>query len=277
MGSDRSQSVLFLPWHGYQPFDFTGDRGVATPADAFFRTAALSSDAVELGDLRTSSTSRRQKYVDELVARGGADAFGRLVAPLGVRWVVLAHGNEDEAYTWVSRQPDLELVLTTPSIDLYRVAAEGTGRVGARRSVPGVAALVLAADEGRLGTEAITSTGADDGSLPSSTSGGITRTSRTTWTVDAGAPGWVVIPEEWSAGWQVSGRSGEPTLAGTVALRVDGGPGKVEFAPWTTLRLGLAVSVAGLLVLLALGLVEHRGDIARFVGRHSRRHPSARA
>jgi hypothetical protein len=276
MESDGSQGLLFLPWHGYQPFGFTGGRGVATPADAFFRTPALSSEAVELGDLRTSSTSRRQKYVDELVARGGADAFSRLVAPLGVRWVVLAHGPEDEAYSWLSRQPDLERVLATPSIDVYRVTAEGTGRVGARRSIPSVAALVLAADDGLLGTEAVTSTGDDDGALPSSASGGITRTSRTTWTVDAGAAGWVVIPEEWSAGWQVSGRSGEPTLAGTVAVRVDAGRSKVEFAPWTTLRLGLAVSVAGLLLLLALGLVEHRGDIALFVGRHSRRHPSAR-
>ena len=29
-----SGSVMFLPWHGYQPFTFTGGRTVATPAGA---------------------------------------------------------------------------------------------------------------------------------------------------------------------------------------------------------------------------------------------------
>lgn len=275
------EAVLFLPWHGYQPFAFTDGRGVATPAEAFFRRPAISSDAVELAELRTSSTSLRQAYVDQLVARGGGGAFGRLVAPLGVRWVAVARGEEDDAYAWVARQPDLERVLSTESMDVFRVIPDGTGRVEARRDLADLDAVVAAARTGVLGTEAVTAgagpPAADSGELPSTAAGGIERSSRTTWTVAPGAPGWVVVPEEWSTGWQVEGRPGVPTAAGTVALPVAADAAVVEFAPWTWLRRGLAVSLLGLAGLLVLGLVEHRADIALFVGRHSRRHPEARA
>ena len=44
---------LFLPWHAYQPFEFSGDRTIATPSNAFFDRSVLTSDAVELPGLRT--------------------------------------------------------------------------------------------------------------------------------------------------------------------------------------------------------------------------------
>ena len=58
---------LFLPWHGYQPFSFTDERTVATPAAAFFPEPTLSSSAVELGPLRSGSTSTQQAVLDELI------------------------------------------------------------------------------------------------------------------------------------------------------------------------------------------------------------------
>jgi hypothetical protein len=216
--------ALFLPWHGYQPFAFTDGRSVATPAEAFFRRPVLSSDAVEVGALRTDSTSQRTAYVDQLVAQGGGPAFARLLAPLGVRYVVLARGQEDATYAWVAGQPGLTKVLETDSVAVYRVEPSGTGRVVSRQVQPTVRSAQATAEAGRLGTEAVTASGVDEGLVPSTSSGGLHRTGPTSWALDAGPPGWVVVPEEFSPGWKVDGRSGQPTLAGTVALRAGGGP-----------------------------------------------------
>jgi hypothetical protein len=124
---------------------------------------------------------------------------------------------------------------------------------------------------GQLGSEAVTTSGSNDGQLPSTASGGLHRTGPTSWSVDAGTPGWVVVPEEWSPGWKVEGLSGQPTLAGTVALRVSGGATEVNYSPWVWIRFGIIVSMLTLLGLLALGLWEHRVELADLVpGRHER-------
>jgi hypothetical protein len=254
------EAVLFLPWHGYQPFAFTGSRTVATPAAAFFRRPVLSSDAVELGPVRTNSVSRRMAYVQRLVAAGDAGGLGRLVAPLGVRYVALARDRETEAYAWLDRQGDLTPVLRAPEFTLYRVEPVGTGRVvGSRRGDYEEASAW--AGRGVLGSEAVLVDGADRGPVPSSASGGIRRTSSTSWQVGRGTPGWVVIPEEWSPGWAAAGLPVRRTAAGTLAVQVGAGAVTVRYTPWRWLRLGLIVSLLSLVVLIVAGLVEHRRDL----------------
>jgi hypothetical protein len=268
---DGQEGALFLPWHGYQPFDFTDDRSVATPAEVFFRRDVISSDAVELGDLRTGSTSRRIAYVDRLVAAGGAGgSFGRLVAPLGVRYVVLARGPEDAAYSWVGRQDDLRLVLDTDSVRVYEVVPTGTGRVVGQRVVSGLDELAALADSGALGTESVV-TGAPAPAERSDVAGGLLRDGTTRWLLDPGTPGWVVVPEEYAPGWRLDGRSGVPTAAGTVAVRAGASAGEIEYEPWGLIRLAILASSAVLVLLVLAGLVEHRAELARVVrGRHSR-------
>jgi hypothetical protein len=113
--------MLFLPWHGYQPFPFTQDRTVATPAAAYFRGSVLSSSAVEVGPLRSDSTSKQQAAVDVLVAAGGGTDFAGSLANLGVTHVGLSRGVEDDRHTWVGEQPGLTQVLDDPTFALYRV------------------------------------------------------------------------------------------------------------------------------------------------------------
>ncbi|MFC3538880.1 hypothetical protein ACFOPG_24490 [Couchioplanes caeruleus subsp. azureus] len=260
---DGDEAVLFLPWHLYQPFSFSGSRTVATPAAAFFRRPVLSSDAVELGPVRTNSVSRRMAYVQRLVAAGGAGAFGRLVAPLGVGYVVLARDREADLYAWLDAQDDLRRVLRTPELDVYRVEARGTGRVVAARP-GGYDEAVALANRGTLGTEAVLPDGQAREPLPSTASGGIHRTSSTSWDVAPGTPGWVVIPEEWSPGWSAGGLPSAPTAAGTVAVAAGAEAATVHYEPWRWLRLGLIASVLSLLVLLVIGLLEHRKDLVRW-------------
>ncbi|MEZ5117860.1 MAG: hypothetical protein R2737_16485 [Candidatus Nanopelagicales bacterium] len=266
--------VIFLPWHGYQPFDFTDGRSVATPAEAFFRRPVITSDSVELKGLRTDSVSLRMAYLDRLVAEGGGGtSFGRMVAPLGVRYVALSTQREADRYTWLDDQSDLELVFESDSMRLYEVLPSGTGRVVSSRTVPGVdRALVLAAED-ELGTEAVVTEGTDDGTLPSSASGELVRDAATRWIVRPGTAGWVVVPEEWSPGWQVDGSSGVPTVAGTVAVRAGGDETVVEYAPWRWMRLGAAVSLLTLVVLVVVGLLEHRSEVRVLLRRRHARAP----
>ncbi|MEV4279449.1 hypothetical protein [Actinoplanes xinjiangensis] len=255
------ESVLFLPWHQYQPFTFTSARTVATPAGAFFRRPVLSSDATELGPVRSNSASRRMAYLDEVIARGGGGGFGRLIAPLGVRYVVLARDRESDTYAWLGRQRDLAPVLRTAELDVYRVTVDGTGRVVSARDGDLADALGWAGG-GHLGTEAVLS-GAGDGVVPSAASGGARRDGSTRWHVAEGAPGWVVLPEEWSANWTAGDQVTRPTVAGTVAVRAGSGAFTVRYTPWKWLRLGLAVSLFSLTALLVAGVLEHRREWLR--------------
>ena len=254
--------ALFLPWHAYQPFSFSDYRTIATPANAFFSRTVLTSDAVELPGLRTDSTSLRTAYVDRLVADGGGGAFGRLVAPLGVEYVVLAKTPELLNYSWVADQSDLDLVLDTETMAVYRVVPRGIGRV-LTSWVADYPAAVEAAEGGKLGSQAVLPGSTEGRPSPAEESGALTRQSPTAWRVEPGSAGWVVIPEEYSEGWQIDGRPGVPTLAGTVAMEVGPEVTTVEYAPWRFLRPATLASLGVLGLLIIGGLIEHRHAFSR--------------
>ena len=267
--ADSGGSVLFLPWHAYQPFNFTDERTIATPAAAFFSTPALASDAVELPGLPTDSTSLRTAFVTRLVALGGGADFGRSTAALGITHVVLADTADSGDYAWVDSQPGLTRIDVGPGMSVYEVAARGTGRVVSAQSLSfdeWQAALALegaAAD----GTQAVLdpSTTPGERGPTSAESGGVDKVAPTRWDVAAGAPGWVVIPEEWSASWQVAGRSGVPTTAGTIAFDLPADAQVIEFSTWQLLKPALAVSLLALGLLVAGGVVEHRRDTSLLI------------
>ncbi len=173
----------------------------------------------------------RTAYVDRLVADAGAGAFGRLVAPLGVEYIVLAKTSELADYVWIDDQPDLRKVLDTSSMSVYQVVPRGTGRVVDAWATT-YEQLVASAAAGGVGSEAVLNGTGSDAPPVSDLSGGLTRLSPTRWRVEAGPAGWVVLPEEYSDGWQVGGRSGVPTLAGTVALEAGAESFDIDYAPW---------------------------------------------
>ncbi len=267
MGTGDGQ-VLFLPWHGYQPFAFTGGRTVATPAQAFFRRTVLASDAVELPAVRTDSTSLRTAYVDRLVAGAGFGVFGTLVAPLGVSYVVVAKNSASTNYSWVSRQRGLVLVMHAPTLDLYRVTAEGTGRVVVGRGETFMQ-VVQRAQSGASGTEAALRKSNVSSSATSTAFGDIAKKSSVAWQVSQGAAGWTVIPEEYAAGWQAHGADavvhGHPTVAGTIAFDLTSGPTTISYRPWSFLWPSLVLSVLFLIGLVVAGLFEHRREVRRLL------------
>ena len=269
----RGQGLaLFLPWHAYQSFDFSQNRTIATPSNAFFGRSVLTSDAVELPGLRTDSTALRTAYVSRLVADGGGGAFGRLVAPLGVEYIVLAKTVAYGDYAWVDEQPDLLQVLDTAAMTVYRVLPQGTGRVVHRR-VATYEELLTQVASGGVGSEAVTATGDTSDATVSVDSGDIRKAGETTWTVGPGAPGWTVIPEEFSPGWQVDGRSGQPTVAGTIAFDLSGEPATVTYAPWRYLLPATLASLLALAGLVAAGVWAHRQELLATLQRQGQAGP----
>ena len=216
--------MLFLPWHGYQPFSFTDDRTVATPASAFFPAPVLSSSAIELGPLRTDSASRQQAAMDELVASGGGSDFAASLSRLGVTTVALSRGPEDDRYAWLADQPGLTLLADTGDLTTYAVDVP----------VPGLERLSAAGPA--------------------------------QYTVAAGRPGTVILPVEYSSGWQIDGQPGRPTAEGTIAFEVGPERQQIVYTPWSRIKVGIIVSLLALLAILVAGLVEHRQDLRRLRG-----------
>jgi hypothetical protein len=211
--------LLFLPWHGYQPFAFTQDRTVATPAGAYFPGSVLSSSAVEVGPLRSDSTSRQQARMDELVASGGGADFASSLANLGITHVALSRGPEDDRYAWVAQQPNLTQVLDDPALALYRVDVPVAGLDRLKTAGPAQ------------------------------------------FTVLPGTPGTVILPVEYSTGWELDGRPGTATPEGTIAFEVGAEEAQIVYRPWSRIKLGIIASLGALMVILVAGLVEHRADL----------------
>jgi hypothetical protein len=211
--------TLFLPWHGYQPFAFTDERTIATPAAAFFPGPVLSSSAIEVGPLRSDSTSEQQRAMDELVAAGGGNDFAGALSRLGFTHVAVSRGLEDDRYAWVAGQPGLTRLLDDPSMSLYSVDVP----------VPGLDRLDV--------------------------------TGPASFVVREGTPGTVIVPVEYSPGWQIDGQSGTPTAEGTVAFTVGPGKALIEYKPWSRIKFGILISLLALAAVFVAGLVEHRRDL----------------
>lgn len=257
--------VLFLPWHQYMSFPFTG-RVIGNPADAFFRRPAVSGDNVELSNLPTASNLTRSAYLEFLYEHGGElCAFGRLVAPLGVEYVALARTVDWQRYRWLDRQVDLEKVLDTQELVVFRNRHYVDG---GRRD----AKLGRTADWGALATLANTGTAVDlytvDAQAPGAVASepcragaargaggdGATRTSPVEYRVPRGPAGYVALPETFDPSWRHQGRAAIELAGGTVGLRTDGTGGTAQFGHWSVVRLAYATSLVSFVGVLAGGL-----------------------
>src|SRR5262249_23611242 len=116
--------LLVLPFDEYLPFRFTGGRSVADPAPGYFPAGTVigSSDPGDPGAAGQHPTPL-EAFLDNRVGDGEPPPshLGRVLAPLGVRYVLLekdSAGVWQEDY-WLAHQPDLRRVLDLPGVELY--------------------------------------------------------------------------------------------------------------------------------------------------------------
>lgn len=118
----RNVRTLFLPWHGYFALSFAHQRVVGNLAPAFFHTPVLASRAVGDEPALNDTADPTEAYVRRLLAHGAAGPhFAGCLAPLGVRYILLAHQTDWHRYSFLDQRPDVTLVRRWPDLTLYRV------------------------------------------------------------------------------------------------------------------------------------------------------------
>lgn len=282
MGAGRG-SILFLPWQQYLAFGFTHGAVIADPAPGYFERPVLASDDVGAGSLGDDSTSDRAGFIQTVLDDGTRlHRLGALLAPLGVRYVVLAQTADFRSYAWVATQSDLTEVFDRGGLEVWRVPGalvEGA-RLRSSLEVASVAAYIALAQRVDLaGTAVFVDPHRRDAHSPADPvpaaapagpggegAGGVgsgarpgpvldvTRLSPVAYRVGAGPPGWVVLPEAWSPEWALDGRPGRPLADGLVAFPAGAHAARVRFGGWPVALAGDAVSLVAAVGLAAAGV-----------------------
>jgi hypothetical protein len=98
--------VLFLPWHQYQSFSFSGSV-IATPAKYFFDKPVIQGDNAEFGNIDNPLTMTANPLVIDRPLESN------------IKYVVLAKVDDAAGYAWVGRRTDLILADSSPTLKLY--------------------------------------------------------------------------------------------------------------------------------------------------------------
>jgi hypothetical protein len=125
MTAEEPGSILALPWNLYQPISFAGERTIANPMPQYFRSHVVVSKEARLfvAD-ETLPSDPRDSYVQAIMnRRRNVEDFGHLVAPLGIRYIALAHVADWSTYRFLERQDDLESIFAGDDMTLYENAA----------------------------------------------------------------------------------------------------------------------------------------------------------
>lgn len=260
--------ILDLPWHEYLAFPFTGGRVVLNPAGTSFQRDVIWGDNLQVSNFQSNSTSPRSNYLQTLFADGERIRnFGTLVAPLGVQFIVLAKTVDWSGYQWLTHQSDLSLIMNTRDLEVWRnLSYKGVGsRYRSISSVTSIAQLeVVAAHTPNnlapyvIGRKRVKVT-------PLLQRSNVSQISRVAFDVSKGKPGWVAIDAPFERGWQAGTSLARTSAEGTVLVRVGGGQTAVVFAPWRLVRIGYAVSlsVVGLIIVLLMSSWLSRRRLGR--------------
>ncbi|MBF8304055.1 MAG: hypothetical protein HW399_430 [Dehalococcoidia bacterium] len=119
-------TVLFLPWHGFISLSWAGQR-VATPAKWFFDKPVLQSQSLEVGPIDNESPEPVQHYIGFLIKnKDRLTNLGKLLAPLNIKYIILAKEVDYKEYDFLFKQSDLKVVMENSQLtvleNLYPVA-----------------------------------------------------------------------------------------------------------------------------------------------------------
>ncbi len=114
-------NVLFLPWHLYMDFGFTPKQRISNPANVFFSKGVIHGDNIEAGNIYSQSTNPVSKYIESLLFNNyRIDNFGELVAPLNVKYIILAKEVDWGFYQFLFNQTDLEMVMNNTKLVVFK-------------------------------------------------------------------------------------------------------------------------------------------------------------
>lgn len=120
----ENTKTLFLPWHLYMPYRFSGDV-LASPASRFFTsTHILSSRNPEMDNEAHSYTTNQDiQLLDEYILPDAADN-NRLALDLDafdIRYILLTKDFDYEDYSYLNSKPGIKLIHENADIKIYTV------------------------------------------------------------------------------------------------------------------------------------------------------------
>jgi hypothetical protein len=268
--------ILDLPWHEFLAFPFTAGRVILNPASTSFDRDVISGDNLQLSNFQSNSTSARSKYLQTLFANGeNITNFGSLVAPLGVKFIVLAKTVDWSNYGWLNRQSDLRPILNSSDLEVWRnLSYEGVGaRYSSISSVTSISQLIAIASHTHSDVAPFIVAQSEIKAETSLRSSRVKQVSPVQFNVPRGKGGWIAIDAPFETGWKAGTSVARVSATGTVLVRAGGSRATIIFTPWRLVRTGYAVSAS--VIALLIILVSGSNIVQAKRRRHQR--PSGRA
>jgi hypothetical protein len=281
MGSG-DQAVLALPWHLYLDFPWTQGRTVVNPMASYFQRPVISGDNIQAGDIETESSDPRSDYLNYLFSVGSDTThLGRLLAPLGIHYVLLAKTDDWKDYSFLDTQADIRVVKSWGDLTLFEnmepsplaTAPTATITVDTWGDVVGLAQETSLADyyvvvrnpgPGPIREPALVPAAASGASPMVQRTSPVQVTLRTT-----SASSHLVVAEPFDPDWSANGQTASEELGALAGFTdVSAGTVTVTYGRWAAVRDSYIVSGGVLLALLALIAVSAyrrrrvRGDTA---------------
>ena len=279
--------VLALPWHLYLSYPFTQERVVANLSPGFFSRSVISGDNVQLPNIPTSSTVRRSLFLQFAFDNGNATRyFGSILAPLGIKYIVLEKTVDWRNFYWLNNQSDLKLLMNSNSIEVFQnLAYAGPGyRTGPAITVPNWGSIIALSETNQLLDKTVLATQPGPGpivapNLPSSSSARSNNPlvqakhlSNTKYSIASGESGWIQLSEPFEPGWTLRGRPGVQLAEGNIGWPSSGKASVAFFSPvywvWGSEALSLLTVLAagGYLVLARIRKWPERVETSEQTG-----------
>lgn len=224
--------TLVLPWDLYLSFPFTNHRIIANPGPAFLPGNVISGDNIELGNVFTTSASKRSAHIAQLIRNiSRTNDIGFLLAPIGVEYLVIYRTYATGSLTWISAQKDLKTVFwSTQTIVLKNQDFHGL-------------ALKLPLNKG--GSTELNSQTLRDRTSPTTD---LSMTSvlvkdSTNYHFTEKTPGIIDLAIPYEAGWRINGETATESTFGTLLFNSPVNRNVTAiFQPWKYIELGYIFS-----------------------------------
>ncbi len=120
--TDRDHfNVLFLPWHQYMSFQFTG-RIIANPAPNYFDKPVIVSTDPELDGASGGVADTQHRVLANILANPSPH-MGRQLAAHNIKYILLANTADNMTYNYLADMPDITVVQRNADIRVYKNTA----------------------------------------------------------------------------------------------------------------------------------------------------------
>ncbi len=115
-----NEQVLFLPWHQYMSFSFSG-RIISNPADRFFDNKIITSTNPEFGNIKSRSSNPVVEKLDSVILPNATNRtdFGEQLKQLDIKYVLLARELDYRTYDYLQSQSTGKVKWQQGTLTLY--------------------------------------------------------------------------------------------------------------------------------------------------------------